>query len=158
MLPRILLHRLPAEALFLLKQFKHRVVDSVIMASGVRAVLRVALRLFHKTDFFFRSKDDAFEAQPFFPKQLQSFFRYGAGDGLGCQIEQLLPHTLSHSLNSRIYGGDGFSHPCRSFYEQLLLVKNGLVYIDHQFLLALSIGKGKFQPPYRGFSDALPFP
>ena len=154
----ILFYFASGKALFPGQQIIDGIIDPVKMSFGIRALLRITFGTFLKTDLLFRCQNNTFESQSLLPQQRKSVLRHRTGDGLGCQIEQLVSHVLPHRLHRRKYGGYGLAHSGRRFQEQFSLMINGLVHITDQFLLSVPIIKGELQSGNGLLSKLSPLP
>ena len=80
-----------------------------------------------------------------FPHHPKGVLGHAAGDALGRQIEQFIPHTLPHGLEAGKYGGQGLAHTGGRLNKQILLTRNAAVDRYCQLLLPLPVRIGKFQ-------------
>ena len=76
-------------------------------------------------------------------QKLKTFLGYGAGNGLGCQIENTVIKTFSHSFDAWKKGCDGFSYSRGRLDKKFILFFNGTVYHGGQCFLPLPVGKRK---------------
>ena len=136
----------PAKIVHMSQHIIHRIVNSVIVPFGVRAVIRVTFCLFHKAYFVFSSQYYSFKLQPFFPQNLKGIVRNSPCNRLRCEIKNPLPFPLPYRLHRRKNGRYGLAHSCGRFYKQFLPVVNRLVYIGYQIFLPFSVGKGELHP------------
>ena len=90
--------QLPGNAPLLVDDVKDRLIDPVKMSLGQGAGIRVALRPVHGTQLFLGRQGDCGEIQPPGPQKAKALLGHLAGNGLGSQVEQLVPMALPHSL------------------------------------------------------------
>ncbi len=146
------------EALLPVQHVEHGIVHPVVMSLCVGAEVRVALGLLHEANLLLGGEDDALQPQPLAPQDVYGLLRHCPGDGLGSQVEELLPHPLPHGLDGRVDGGDGLAHSRGGFQEEFLLMINRPVHMGRQFPLPLPVGEGELQPPDGIPADAPPLP
>ena len=149
----VFLDHISAVHVFMREQIVYCTVNSVIVSFGVGAVFRITLRLVHKADLILRRQYHTLEFKPAFPQQRKRIVGYRTRNRLSRQIENLLTHPFSHSLNRRENRGNCLSDSRRRLYKELTLMVNCLIDICHQLLLSLSIVKGKLQH----FDGSLPY-
>ena len=146
------------KALFPGQQIINCIIDPVKMSFGIRALLRITFSTFLKTDLLFRCQNNTFESQSLLPQQRKSVLCHCTGDGLGCQIEQLVSHVLPHRLYRWKYSGYGLAHSGRCFQEQFSLMINGLIHITDQFLLSVPVIEGELHSGNGLLSKLSPLP
>ena len=163
MLPGITFDLVPGVVLFMGQQVKYRIIDPVKMPFGIRTVLRITCRLLLKTDLILGSQCHRFKLQSPVPQQRKGLVCHRGCDGLGSQIKDPVCLFLSHGLDGRKQRGNGLAHAGGCFNKKLTLMADGVIYVGHQFLLALSVCKGKSQCsdgflPFLPPGDLLPGP
>ena len=124
---------------------KEAVVDAVVMTFGIRTLLGITLRLFHKAYLLLGGKGDVLKFESRILKSRHSLLGYCPGYGPCSQIKEPAAPPFSHTLKGRKKDRECLARSRRSFDKKLSPVIYRIIYILDKLPLSGSVFKGKFK-------------
>ena len=136
---------LPRIDIFLIQDFKYRVIHSVKMALCARTVLRIALRLIADAELFLCRDCDYLILQSARFQDLKRLLGDSSRNRLGRQIEDLLRKPLPDGAHGREYRAHRLSDSRGRLDKELLFAQDRPVDSLHQLPLPVPVGEWKFE-------------